>query len=557
MARVRAGTVLAGRYRLLKLLGEGSMGAVWRAEHLSLRAPVAVKVLDESIAKHSVALARFMREAQAAAALSSLHIVQIHDFGVEDDAPFIAMELLAGETLGERIAREGKLSPQETATWLTHVARGIGKAHQAGVIHRDLKPDNIFLVLEDEQEYAKVLDFGVAKAGEGVFAATLTSAGKLLGTPGYMSAEQAGGDPVDFRTDIWSMAVIAFECLTGNLPFVGDNLPDLLFAIHDGPIPVPSRVARVPMGFDEWFQRGVARNRDQRFQSIKQAAAELRILCGVGNGRDASWSGFGLKDRGESDPSELGPVPAVHFAGLPGAQRRLNDPEATTRPAEKSPLARSSRRMPVAPRLSANSDAPPPGAAWSEPPSSFDEIIRDEDILPGARARRWSERPASAAAFAPASSSATLSSPELERCRSQLVSESELAYDDDPTLIYAALAGVPGAAESDLGSGSSPRAASAPRHAAVIEVSPPKRVAAASLALRRSRTAVLLSAGLVATAIVAGALWARGSSQRPATGVVTANVRPARTTALDASVGAASSALPTLKRAETAGTSHR
>src|SRR5512140_3419834 len=154
MPKVQEGCVLGGRYRLTAKLGEGSMGSVWRAEHLALAAPVAVKVLDESIAKHPVALARFMREAQAAAGLRSLHVVQIHDFGVEQGMPYIAMELLDGEPLGARLDRAGKLSPADTAIVISHVARGIGKAHEANVIHRDLKPDNVFIVREDDEEYA-------------------------------------------------------------------------------------------------------------------------------------------------------------------------------------------------------------------------------------------------------------------------------------------------------------------------------------------------------------------------------------------------------------------
>lgn len=281
MARITKDTVLADRYRLIEKLGEGSMGSVWQAEHLTLGSPVAVKILDESIARSEVALARFMREARAAASLKSVHVVQIHDYGVDRDVPYITMELLHGETLGTRLNRLGHLAPPETALILTHVARAIGRAHDAGVIHRDLKPDNIFIVREEDEEYAKVLDFGVAKAGEGHFAATLTSAGKLLGTPAYMSAEQAAGRPVDHRTDLWALAVIAFECLTGTLPFIGDDLPDLLHAIHDGPIPVPSRLGRVPPGFDAWFARGVARPVRDRFHSAREMAAELRQLCGL------------------------------------------------------------------------------------------------------------------------------------------------------------------------------------------------------------------------------------------------------------------------------------
>jgi len=346
---IAKGTVLADRYRLVERLGEGSMGSVWRAEHLTLGSEVAIKLLDASIARHSVALARFMREARSAASLKSVHVVQIHDFGVFGEIPYIAMELLRGETLGARVRRLGKLDPGETAQILTHVARAIGKAHEAGVVHRDLKPDNIFLVREDDEEFAKVLDFGVAKAGEGVFAATLTSAGKLLGTPAYMSAEQAAGTPVDRRTDLWAMAVIAFECLTGTLPFIGDDLPDLLHAIHDGPIPIPSRLGRVPVGFDAWFARGVARRLDDRFRSAREMAAELRRICADDTAGAPRRGAHGAAGLGPEDDAEENEPTGARIAGA------LGTPSS---PEEEIPSS-----------------------------SAFDDIIRDRDILVGGRAR--------------------------------------------------------------------------------------------------------------------------------------------------------------------------
>lgn len=372
MAKVREGSVFAGRYRLLSVLGEGSMGTVWLAEHLTLRAQVAVKVLESSIAHHPIALARFIREAQVAAGLHSLHVVQIHDFGIEEDAPYIAMELLTGETLGARLARVGKLPPEHTAIILNQVAKAVGKAHQLGLIHRDLKPENIFLVPEDDEEFVKVLDFGVAKAVEGAFAGTLTSAGRILGTPGYMSPEQAAGAAVDWRTDLWAMAVIAFECLTGTAPFVGDDLPDLLFAIRDGPIPVPSRNAPVPNGFDEWFARGAARDRDHRFESARDAAADLMRVCGVSAGarlsipRIQQLPAFPLSAEGEDSPTPT----ETPGNGSTGASQDVASP----------PGPEAGRSSPVGD--SEVDDA----QRDSEPPNSFDDIIRDEDILKAGQA---------------------------------------------------------------------------------------------------------------------------------------------------------------------------
>jgi serine/threonine-protein kinase len=284
MARVSSGTVLAGKYALVAKLGQGGMGSVWRAEHVQLRSPIAIKLMDEDIASNSEALARFMREAQSAAALRSPHVVQILDFGVDDGVPYIAMELLEGESLARRIERTGGISPLETASIITQVSRAIAKAHETGIVHRDLKPDNIFVVHNDEEEVAKVLDFGIAKAQRSLDVTTgsNTRTGAILGTPYYMSPEQAEGNRyVDHRTDLWALGVIAFECLLGRRPFDSDALGSLLLAICTRPIPVPSSHGRVPRGFDAWFARACSRDLGARFQNARELAAELRRVCGV------------------------------------------------------------------------------------------------------------------------------------------------------------------------------------------------------------------------------------------------------------------------------------
>jgi eukaryotic-like serine/threonine-protein kinase len=280
------GRVLAGRYQLIAKLGEGGMGSAWRAEHLTLRTQVAVKLIDPAIAESSEALARFQREALAAAELRSSHIVQIIDYGIDDSTPFIAMELLEGESLAARLERLGKLTPDDTARILTQVSRALARAHEKGIVHRDLKPDNIFITREGEEEVIKVLDFGIAKKldalslGSGV----RTNTGALLGTPYYMSPEQALGQTnIDHRTDIWSFGVIAYECLTGNRPFAKDTLGALLMAVCHDPLPTPSKVAVVPSGFDTWFERATARELSARFPTAMEAAEALRAI-----GRDGA-----------------------------------------------------------------------------------------------------------------------------------------------------------------------------------------------------------------------------------------------------------------------------
>jgi eukaryotic-like serine/threonine-protein kinase len=306
------GTVILGRYRLDSLLGRGGMGSVWRAEHLQLRSPVAVKLLDSSISGNEQMLARFMREAQSAASLRSPHVVQIFDYGVQDDTAFIAMELLHGESLAERIARLGKLPAEEVIRFLSQVLRAIGKAHEAGIVHRDLKPDNVF-ICADEPEFAKVLDFGVAKVKTNeltIAAGSRTQTGMMIGTPYYMSPEQTQAKDVDARADLWGIAVIAYECLVGSRPFTGDSFGELVIAICTRPVPVPSQAVAVPPGFDEWFVKGTQRDRDRRFGSAREMADELAKLAGI-----SSSSARTLP---------LGPAPAA-------AQRPLTLPRHTPR----------------------------------------------------------------------------------------------------------------------------------------------------------------------------------------------------------------------------------
>lgn len=277
--------LIAGKYQLVKELGRGTMGSVWEAWHLSLRSPVAIKLMAPSIAASPTALQRFLREARAAAGLRSPHVVQVLDHGVDHGLPYIVMELLEGEALAERLARVGRLSPRETSRVVTHIARALTRAQQGGITHRDLKPENVFLVRNDDEELVKVLDFGVAKMEhrfDGSFNEESTAAGTLLGTPYYSSPEQAEGlKSVDHRTDIWSLGVMTYECLLGRRPFEGDTLPAVLLAISSKPLPVPSRMGlgSVPRGFDAWFAKACARDLTDRFAFAKDMAAELVKIC--------------------------------------------------------------------------------------------------------------------------------------------------------------------------------------------------------------------------------------------------------------------------------------
>jgi len=282
------GAVISDRYRLKRLLGKGGMGSVWLAEHLALKSEVAVKLIDSELGKFEQTRARFLREAQLAARIKSAHVVQVYDHGVTPDGqPYIAMEYLLGESLRDRLTARGRMSIAETARMLSHVCRALYRAHEAGLVHRDLKPENIFVAKDGDEEIFKVLDFGVAKATDALSDSSIdpTRTGALLGTPYYMSPEQAQGlKTVDYRTDIWAMGVLVFECLTGQRQFAAAALGPLIGKILAAPIRPPSQAApdaRLPVEIDAWVLRALARDPKARFTSAKEMAEAFMIASGA------------------------------------------------------------------------------------------------------------------------------------------------------------------------------------------------------------------------------------------------------------------------------------
>ncbi|HEY0467423.1 MAG TPA: serine/threonine-protein kinase [Polyangiaceae bacterium] len=270
------GRIIAGKYCLLHELGRGGMASVWAAEHISLRSQVAIKLIEPQVLGNPHVQERFEREARALATLRSANVVQILDYGIDAGIQYLVMELLQGRTLRAELTARGRLRPDEVSTVVQHVSRAMTVSHAAGFVHRDLKPENIFLTGDDEDHFnVKVLDFGITKA-LAAEAQPLTSIGGLLGTCEYMSPEQALGETVDIRSDLWSLAVVAFESLVGFTPFRANSAAATLSAICHGPILVPSEAARVPPGFDAWFARATQRDPKHRFQSARQLSAELR-----------------------------------------------------------------------------------------------------------------------------------------------------------------------------------------------------------------------------------------------------------------------------------------
>jgi len=285
------GSVLGARYRLVRCIGEGGMGSIWQADHLALDTAVAIKLIRGAQVDDERARTRFLREARAAASLRSPHVVQIFDYGVHGTVPYIAMELLDGASLADHLARCGALDPAQTFAVLSQVARAIAKAHDAGLVHRDLKPDNIFLVAGGGagEFVAKLLDFGIAKRAldEGTVA-TNTSIGGILGTPYYMSPEQlVDASSADAQCDLWSFAVIAYECLLGERPFRGSGIAELAVAVLTEPRPVPSTRGEVPAGFDGWFLTATASDPSRRFADVRALVDQLAVALGVESSRSS------------------------------------------------------------------------------------------------------------------------------------------------------------------------------------------------------------------------------------------------------------------------------
>lgn len=261
-----------GDYRVLELLGAGGMGLVFRAEDVRLQRPVALKVMKPRVAAKPDSKARFLREARATAALSHDHIVQIYQVGEQSGVPFIAMQYLAGEPLSARLKRVGKLPPAEVARIGKEVASGLAAAHEKGLIHRDIKPDNIWL--ESKTERAKILDFGLVRDSRDD--AGLTQSGAILGTPRYMAPEQIAGDNVDHRADLFSLGSMLYRLAAGTPPFTGSSIPALLYAIsHSAPQSLDQSAPGIHPSLAELIHSLLNKSPAERPQSAELVASRL------------------------------------------------------------------------------------------------------------------------------------------------------------------------------------------------------------------------------------------------------------------------------------------
>jgi serine/threonine-protein kinase len=279
----KVGLLLQGRYRVLKKLGEGGMGAVYEAHHELIGKRLALKCLHAQFLSHKEVVERFYREANAATAVGNEHIIEVSDVGTFDDgSPYIIMEFLDGVEFGKLLDTVGSLPVARLVRIVTQVCDALGAAHARGIVHRDMKPENVYLVKRGtDSDFVKVLDFGISKmkeSNESLTGPSLTKTGTALGTPYYMPPEQAQGlRDVDHRADIYAVGVILYQGLTGRLPFDAESYPALMVKIMtDTPVPIEQLRSDVPSALAAVVTKAMCRDRAQRFSSTAELAEALR-----------------------------------------------------------------------------------------------------------------------------------------------------------------------------------------------------------------------------------------------------------------------------------------
>ena len=335
---LKAGLRIGGKYELTRKLGTGAMGEVWAAKHLSLDEEVAIKIVmrDTIHEDGTTAESRFLLEARVAATLSrkTRHIVNVTDHGEDGPYAYLVMELLHGESLDVRLARTGPLPLEKAIPLVYQIARALSVAHADGIVHRDLKPSNVFVTVDEEgRSVVKILDFGIAKLRQSRrriptdAAKHTTMRGFLLGTPAYMSPEQARAKKIDHRTDVWALAVIAYHLLTREYPFDGETPEDLFARLcRIEPIPIHDRRPDLPSVVGDFFTRAFSPRIDERFQTAVALAGAFEHLEQL---RSDSHVPLPMNAISRPPPS-IAPQPKVaakeestiFVAGLPSKKRR-------------------------------------------------------------------------------------------------------------------------------------------------------------------------------------------------------------------------------------------
>jgi tRNA A-37 threonylcarbamoyl transferase component Bud32 len=405
------GTVLAERYRVERLIGEGGMGDVYLATHLVIDKPMAIKVLAPEQMRRPRTVSRFLQEAKAASKIRHDNVVDITDFGESEGLAFFVMEYLQGEDLDRLIKREGRLPWPRARTIVLQLLEGLRAAHDAGIIHRDVKPHNCFLTPRPgNPDFVKVIDFGIAKLRDGS-EEQLTRTGAIMGTAEYMSPEQGQGFELDGRSDLYSVGVILYRMLTGDVPFRGGNQMAILYQHIHGSLVPPSEAcpdARLGADVDALVARALAKAPDDRFADARAFADALRAIDDPHASTVAAIppraepprrkmafaaggalivagmiAGAWIGTRGQDEPRSRPDAPAV----VDGGQApRADTPQSPT----TSPPAEPTTPAPTPPIEPATADAPAPAPAPAPEPEPAPEMdaTAPEASVPARRSDR-------------------------------------------------------------------------------------------------------------------------------------------------------------------------
>ncbi len=377
------GATLADRYEIVRRIGEGGMGAVYEARHSIIGKRVAIKVLLDKFLENEELIARLLQEARLASSIGHQNIVDVTDFGTtRDGRAFVVMEFLEGEALSQLVLRDAPLPVERSLGIVRQVASALGAAHAKGIVHRDVKPENVYLVRRGEQDFVKVVDFGVSKAVRSREEAgsewqRLTRTGAVLGTPLFMSPEQAAGsEDIDERADVWATALILYECLTGELPFRGSNYLGVVAQIQNKEVVPPSALRPelgIPPAVDRVLMRGLEKDRTKRYQRMELFERDLdRLLAGdVDAGLDEGLEAVRARRPRRRWPVHLGiaGIFAVGIAAAAWLARTEQRAEATRRPPAAAPPA-APRPTPPPLKVTAPSPVVVETAAPVSPPSS-------------------------------------------------------------------------------------------------------------------------------------------------------------------------------------------
>jgi serine/threonine protein kinase len=352
------GKSLAGKYRIEEHLGSGGMCEVYRAINSAMGKQVAVKVLKPALAADRTIARRFEQEARAASLIHHPHAINVMDYGIADgNTPFIVMEFVQGMTVGELLRKEGALPVERAANILRQVCGALDAAHSVGVVHRDIKPDNIMIAEYEGSDWVEVLDFGVAKVQEDVNRlGNLTGANIIVGTPRYMSPEQCEEKPVDARSDIYSLAVVLYEMLSGEAPFKGDSSTRLLVAhAHEPPEPLRNKRPDLSPELEAVVMRALEKDPARRPQSAGEFAGEFAEAAGLGQPAHSGTSRAGAFSRisvplGEAERKELPVNGQTSGPDTPGDEATLVRPRSARTPIPQSntPAQQSVNALPGA-----------------------------------------------------------------------------------------------------------------------------------------------------------------------------------------------------------------